>query len=113
MSVYNSAFITDTLVEEAYQLRNMPGATYARVSIYKNSFGIGGQRTYFTDKLPLITAPTLIIWGKKDKTFPVAHAETAHRLIKNSQLSILEECGHIPQLEMPDRFNQLVLDFLK
>lgn len=112
-SVHNSRFITDEMVEEAYQLRNMPGATYARASTYKNNFGIGGQRNFFLDKLPRITVPTLIIWGREDKYFPIAHAQTAHKLIKNSRLYELEACGHIPQLEKPDNFNQLVLEFLK
>lgn len=110
---HNHAWITGALIEEAYELQNMPGATYARVSIYKNFASFRGQRIFFPDKLPLITAPTLIIWGDKDTMFSITHAENAHRLIKNSQLSILEGCGHILSLEMPDRFNQLVLDFLK
>jgi pimeloyl-ACP methyl ester carboxylesterase len=112
-SVYNSGFITNQMVEESYQLRNIPGATYARASTYKTNFGVGGQRHYFLDNLPQITVPTLIIWGREDKYFPIAHAQNAHRLIKNSQLNILEKCGHIPQLEKPDEFNRVVLDFLK
>jgi len=109
----NHEWITDALVEEAYELQNMPGATYARVSIYKNFGSFGGQRIFFPNKLPLVTAPTLIIWGEKDSMFPVTHAENAHRLIKNSQVSILQGCGHIVSLQMPDRFSQLVLDFIK
>ena len=109
----NHAWITDALMEEAYQLENMRGATYARVSIYKNFASFRGQRTLSLDKLPLIKAPTLIIWGSKDFLFPVAHAGNAHRLINNSQVSVLEGCGHILSLEVPDRFNQLLLDFLK
>ena len=111
--VYDSRFITDELVDEAYHVRNMPGATYARVSAYKNNFGVGGQRYFFLDKLLEIAVPTLIIHGKKDRTFPVSQAQRAHRLIRDSQLHILETCGHIPQLEKPDKFNQLVIDFLK
>jgi len=105
--------MTDALMEEAYELQNTPGATYARVSIYKNFASFRGQRIFFPARLPLITAPTLVIWGDKDSMFPVTHAENARRLIKNSQVSILEGCGHILSLERPDRFNQLVLDFLK
>jgi len=33
-------------------------------------------------------------------------------MIENSQLHILDRCGHLPQIEKPEEFNQLVLDFL-
>ena len=112
-SVYDSQFITDEMVDEACHLRNMPGATYARVSIYKKNFGFSGQRRYYVEQLAEITAPTLIIQGEKDKTFPLAQAQRAHKLIKNSELHIIDACGHIPQLEKSNEFNRLVLDFLK
>jgi pimeloyl-ACP methyl ester carboxylesterase len=113
VSVYDSGFVTNQMVEEAYQLRNMPGATYARAATYKNNPGVGGQRHFFHDELARVIMPTLIIWGREDKYFPVAHAQAAHKLIKNSQLCILEKCGHIPQLEKPDDFRRIVVDFLK
>ena len=113
VSVYDSRFVTNQMIEEAYQLRNMPGATHARASTYKNNPSVGSQRQFFHDELSQLTVPTLIIWGREDSYFPVAHAQAAHKLIRNSQLCILEKCGHIPQLEKPDEFQRLVLDFLK
>jgi pimeloyl-ACP methyl ester carboxylesterase len=113
VSVYDSGFVTNQMVEEAYQLRSMPGATYTRAATYKNNPGVGGQRHFFHDELAHVTVPTLIIWGRNDRYFPVAHAQAAHKLIKNSQLCIMEKCGHIPQLEKPDEFRRIVADFLK
>jgi pimeloyl-ACP methyl ester carboxylesterase len=113
VSVYDSGFVTNQMVEEAYQLRSMPGATYARASTYKNNPGVGGQHHFFYDELAQVTVPTLIIWGREDRYFPVAHAQAAHKRIRNSQLCILEKCGHIPQLEKPEEFQRIVVDFLK
>jgi len=56
--------------------------------------------------------PTLIIWGKEDKIIPLSQAKLGHKLIKNSHLFIFEKCGHLPQIEYKNKFNQLVLDFL-
>lgn len=64
------------------------------------------------DRLPEIYAPTLIIWGKQDRAFPVSHAEVALKMIPNSKLKLFEQCGHLPYLEFPDKFNSLVLEFL-
>lgn len=46
-----------------------------------------------------VTAPTLIIWGDSDAVVPVKHAELWGHSIKNSQIEIIEECGHLPHME--------------
>lgn len=50
--------------------------------------------THLDDFLPFITAPTLIIFGKDDKTTPVYMARKMKRKIKNSKLVLLEGAGH-------------------
>jgi pimeloyl-ACP methyl ester carboxylesterase len=42
----------------------------------------------------------------------VAHAYVAQKGISNARLHIFDPCGHLPQLERPDGFNTLLLDFL-
>lgn len=56
---------------------------------------------------------TLIIWGAEDKITPLSQAHVGKELIRNSRLHVIENCGHIPQVECPEEFNQAVLDFLK
>jgi pimeloyl-ACP methyl ester carboxylesterase len=59
-----------------------------------------------------IKAPTLILWGKHDKLLDPSDAGVLDRVIPNSSAVLLEKSGHIPQIEEPERFNQLVRDFL-
>ncbi len=59
-----------------------------------------------------IVAPTLVIWGKQDALVSVAYAAEFGRLIAGSRVEIIDECGHIPQLEQPDRTMSLVSEFL-
>jgi pimeloyl-ACP methyl ester carboxylesterase len=59
-----------------------------------------------------IVAPALVIWGKQDALVPVAYAAEFGRLIANSRVEILDECGHIPQLEQPEQTMSLVREFL-
>ena len=66
----------------------------------------------FRDRLGEIACPTLVVWGDRDHIVPPSSAEEFERLIPDSRLVIFEDCGHVPMLEEPDRFNQLLLDFL-
>src|SRR5207249_6912606 len=69
--------------------------------------GITGE--YRLAELPM---PTLLIWGRHDHIFPASHAETAKLKMPNGRVEIFENSGHTPQMEEPNRFNKLVLDFL-
>ncbi|XP_053149392.1 monoacylglycerol lipase ABHD6-like [Hemicordylus capensis] len=58
-----------------------------------------------------IRAPTQIIWGTEDKIFDPSEAEILARTIPNSQLHMLEECGHFITLDAPDKSAELLLEF--
>lgn len=60
-----------------------------------------------------ITIPTLIIWGKKDRIIHIDSAHLFHSTIKNSQLVIYDELGHVPLLEAPAKTARSVDKFLK
>jgi pimeloyl-ACP methyl ester carboxylesterase len=50
-----------------------------------------------------IVAPTLIVWGAQDALIPLAAGRKMSSLIKDSKLVVIENCGHLPQEEMPAR----------
>jgi pimeloyl-ACP methyl ester carboxylesterase len=73
----------------------------------------GGQTVDATDRLYLAArVPTLIIWGDQDGMIPVQHGIDAHDEIAGSRLELLEGVGHFPHVEAPDRFCDVLLDFL-
>ncbi|MBD2101661.1 alpha/beta fold hydrolase [Leptolyngbya sp. FACHB-261] len=112
-AVYDSQLITDEIVEEFYQMATLPGAAKAILNVGRSNFNIWGQFYQpIAKRLQTITTPTLIIWGRQDPMVPVSHAQNAARLIPNAQLEIFEECGHWSSIEHPQKFNQLVLEFL-
>ena len=53
--------------------------------------------------LDKINAPTLILWGEHDELIPLAAGRKLNSLIKDSRLVIFDNCGHLPQEEMPAR----------
>jgi pimeloyl-ACP methyl ester carboxylesterase len=66
----------------------------------------------FEDRIPEISCPTLIVWGRNDEIVPVEDAYEYERLIPGARKVIFEETGHVPMLERPDRFNELVEEFV-
>jgi len=56
--------------------------------------------------------PTLIVWGDADPIIPVAHARAAHDHIKGSRLEIFPGVGHYPHCEAPERFVEVLEDFI-
>lgn len=62
---------------------------------------------HFVDKrLPELTMPVTLIWGRHDGLLPVAYAEALHKRIPGSTLSIIEDAAHIPHRQQPRKFAQ-------
>jgi len=60
-----------------------------------------------------IRVPTLVISGEEDRVLPVALARETARRIPGAELVTLPGVGHFPNLEQPERFNEIVLSFLE
>ncbi len=73
----------------------------------------GGQTVSALDRLYLAAhVPTMIVWGANDQIIPVAHAHAAHEAIPGSRLEVLPDLGHFVQTQAPERFVEVLLDFL-
>ena len=99
-----------------YGLFSLPGAQMALLKVLRSMGTILGVKKNILNEtmmnLHRITSPTLIIWGRQDAIIPLKQAYYAKEKIPNSKLQIIEQCGHMPNFEKPDEFNQVVLDFL-
>ncbi|PDW02777.1 alpha/beta fold hydrolase [Candidatus Viridilinea mediisalina] len=59
-----------------------------------------------------LLTPTVIIAGRQDKIMPVVGTPEVARLIPDSRLFWIEQCGHLPMIEHPERYHQILRDFL-
>jgi pimeloyl-ACP methyl ester carboxylesterase len=59
-----------------------------------------------------IKIPTLIIWGETDKDVSISSAKKLKELISNSTLRIVWKAGHHPHLEKPEKFLEIVEEFV-
>jgi pimeloyl-ACP methyl ester carboxylesterase len=73
-----------------------------------------GQAVSASNRLHMAAkVPTLIIWGDADPIIPVDHAHTAHASIPGSRLEIFEGVGHYPHCEAPERFIEVLSEFIE
>jgi hypothetical protein len=70
--------------------------------------GMAGSATTWKQVMP-----ALIIWGDSDPIIPVNHAHEAHAAIPGSQLESFEGVGDYPHCEAPERFVELLSEFIE
>jgi pimeloyl-ACP methyl ester carboxylesterase len=103
----NPALVTDTLVTRYYDLALRAGNRAAVQARFAQS-APGAD----TALIARITAPTLMLWGGRDKLIPPSEAARFQRVLPMAQLVMYPELGHVPQEEDPRRTVADVLGFL-
>lgn len=104
---HNKEVATKELVDEVFMTVNDRSKAIRIIACAKSAV-----RHNLGDKLYQIKAPTLLIWGKEDTVTPKFVGEKFNELIDNSQLFIVDQCGHAPMMERPAVFNHILNDFL-
>jgi pimeloyl-ACP methyl ester carboxylesterase len=91
-----------------------PDRRAAFLATLRSVINVGGQRIDASDRMYLAAGiPLLIVWGARDPIIPVSHGERAHKAIAGSRREIFDGVGHIPQLEAPARFVEVLERFLE
>jgi pimeloyl-ACP methyl ester carboxylesterase len=62
--------------------------------------------------LPGVRTPTLLVWGREDTVTPLSSARIYERSIPRARLVTIPDCGHMPEMEKPAEFVELVRKFL-
>lgn len=104
---YDPKVASKDLVDEVFEITNSIPKCLRIVAIAKSA-----QRHNMAGDIPNISQPTLLVWGLNDTITPPMVAHEFNRLIPNSNLKFIDACCHAPMMEHPERFNDLVEDFL-
>ena len=62
-------------------------------------------------ELDRIDCPLLLIWGERDRMVFTTGAERVLRTVDYSDIEVIPDCGHCPQVEVPDLLAELLLGF--
>ena len=106
--------LSDDRINNHSRLLSTPAYRAAYLSALRSIAGTRRLRdgVVVENRLSELSMPTLLVWGRHDHIFPASHAEAAARKIRGARTEIFESSGHTPQMEEPERFNRVVLDFL-
>ena len=63
------------------------------------------------DRLSRITVPSLVLWGRQDRIVTPDYGRDYARRIPGARFQMIEEAGHLPQIEQPERTAQAIRDF--
>jgi len=61
----------------------------------------------------VVGLPTLLLWGRQDPVVPLSAGELYHQKIAGSRLVVLDNCGHMPEVEKTEDFVREVRNFLR
>lgn len=62
-------------------------------------------------RLERIACPVLVVWGERDRMVLAKGAQRVVDALPETRVELIDDCGHCPQLECPDRFAELLADF--
>jgi pimeloyl-ACP methyl ester carboxylesterase len=64
----------------------------------------------FWSRLADLQPPAMFVWGDEDRLVPAGFSRHVDEALPSARQVVLEECGHVPQVELPERTNRLVRD---
>lgn len=101
--------INAKIIEDFVTRMKLPNAKMAFMSTLlglKNAENI-------LETLKTISIPTLIVWGERDPVIPIKYADSFVSSIKDCRFYRMDNCGHTPYVDEPEKFTKLVTDFFR
>jgi len=88
----------------------------ARIAFYATARQIyleapDGPKGFWT-RLQKLEPPALFIWGSDDPLVPARFSRHVATALPDAPQVVLSDCGHVPQIELPERTHQLVGEFI-
>lgn len=107
LTFFDPAIATRELVDEVYEIVNNRLKAIKIIALAKSAI-----RNNLGAEISNIRQTTCLIWGNNDTITPPFVAREFHKLITNSELHFVDNCGHAPMMEVPGEFNQILHKFL-
>lgn len=104
--------VADIAVDEFRRIYGSPAARAAFLTAARNiyldrPFGPGG----FYERLGELQPPALFVWGTHDPLIPASFSRHVRQWLPHAQQLVLEDCGHVPQIERAEQTSGVVRRF--
>ncbi len=103
--------LVDHFVEKYKIQMQYKGFGRAILSTVRN--GMLGSFSEVYKQLGVMDKEVLMFWGRNDNTVPFEDSRELMRVIPNTELRVIENCGHIPHYEKPEEVNPILMKFLR
>ena len=104
---YDDAIATKEIVDETFETINDRSKLIRTLALAKSAI-----RHNMAKDLPKMKMPICLVWGKNDTVTPRDVADEFNTLLPNSELFWIDKCGHTPMMEHPDKFNEILDEWL-
>ncbi len=105
---YNDVNISPEIINgyvQAYKIEDWDKAFW--------EISIAGKKMSLVERLPNIYQPVLVISGDSDNLVPLEDSKNLAVVIPNAQISVLKDCGHLPQEECPIELISAIEKFIE
>lgn len=106
ITFYDPKTTTEELVDEVFETVNDRMKVLRILTMAKSAI-----RHNMRKDIPNIKIPVCLVWGKDDVITPATVGQEFHELLPNSELHLLDKCGHVPMMEHPVEFNKIAEAF--
>lgn len=105
------------LVRSLAQVRPRFAPLLVRDALRAGPLGLAGHAhaaatTDLRPELASIRAPTLVVWGARDRLLPARTATAWADALPHARLELLPRAGHLPMVEQPEELSRLLREFL-
>ncbi len=118
--VYDPALVTETLIDERWELATDPETLASARRMYGKAAFAAMTKMMRNADFPLpwaimhkVKAPTLLTWGRDDRVSPLDMSLIPMRTIPNAELHVFPNCGHWVMIEQKQAFEATALSFLQ
>ncbi|MEV1291046.1 alpha/beta fold hydrolase [Pseudonocardia sp. NPDC049635] len=110
------SLVTDERVRRALEIAARPEFAQTFLEMITELGTVRGVRAGWRSALLAAAAkapkPTLVVWGERDLILPVSQLRAAARELPQVTTHVFGRVGHMPQIEVPERFASLALEHI-
>jgi pimeloyl-ACP methyl ester carboxylesterase len=107
MRIYARASnVTPHAIDDAWLPLTIPGTRRAALAAIRT------DPRNFEGLEARVTVPTLVVWGEEDRMIPVREGRRLAERLPNARFAVIQNAGHLPQREEPEKFSEIVREFL-
>jgi pimeloyl-ACP methyl ester carboxylesterase len=99
-------------IKEQYRLARLAGFLEAQLAAVHAQVGLKVQREVLVGRLTHLQVSTRVMRGTRDRVLPYSQAQEVVTRLQRGFLKLIPDCGHLPQVEQPERFVSSMAEFL-